>query len=151
MSNAGIIDLGNSTLIFDTFNTQQAAEDLKVAAEELTGHSVQYVVNSHWHGDHVRGNQAFSSSIIISSTKTFDLISTIFPNRIQQQKEMLPQLDEELVSLKQKMETEEDVTWVRCSLTLGNSGEAFQVKKTCDTAVWQESSSLQILVFPVLH
>ena len=29
-SNAGIVDLGDLTLVFDTFQTPQAAQDLKV-------------------------------------------------------------------------------------------------------------------------
>ncbi len=108
MGNTGIIDLGENVLIFDTFNTQQAAEDLKMAAEELTGHQVQYVVNSHWHGDHIRGNQVFASSIIISSTKTLELMSSLHPDRIQRQKAMLPKLDEDLASLREKMGREEN-------------------------------------------
>jgi alkyl sulfatase BDS1-like metallo-beta-lactamase superfamily hydrolase len=36
--NAGIIDLGDATLIFDPFMTPEAAEDLKKASELLTGH-----------------------------------------------------------------------------------------------------------------
>lgn len=40
MSNAGIVDLGETTLIFDTFATPQAAQDLRKAAEELIGHPI---------------------------------------------------------------------------------------------------------------
>lgn len=32
MSNAGLIDMGDHTLIFDTFNTPQAGKDLREAA-----------------------------------------------------------------------------------------------------------------------
>jgi glyoxylase-like metal-dependent hydrolase (beta-lactamase superfamily II) len=106
MGNAGIVDMGNYALVFDTFNTQQAAEDLKRAAEELTGHHVQYVINSHWHGDHIRGNQVFSSSIIISSTRTYELIKTLNPERIKRQKALLPRLDEDIETLKKRLETE---------------------------------------------
>lgn len=37
VGNAGFIDLGDKTIVFDTFNTQQAAEDLRSMAEALTG------------------------------------------------------------------------------------------------------------------
>ncbi|WP_246199929.1 MBL fold metallo-hydrolase [Salirhabdus euzebyi] len=43
-------------MVFDTFNTQQASEDLKMIAEKATNNQVTWVVNSHWHGDHIRGN-----------------------------------------------------------------------------------------------
>ena len=70
MSNAGIVDLGDTTLIFDTFATPQAAQDLLNAAEQLTGHPIRYVINSHKHGDHVWGNQVFSRDAQIISTIT---------------------------------------------------------------------------------
>jgi cyclase len=58
-SNAGIVDLGKRTLVFDTFDSIRAAEDLKAAAEQLTGRPASYVVISHWHPDHWTGNQLF--------------------------------------------------------------------------------------------
>ena len=67
-SNAGIIDLGDRTLVFDTFDTPAAARDLRTAAESLTGRMVTYVVISHVHSDHWMGNQVFPSSTIILST-----------------------------------------------------------------------------------
>ncbi|HLG62042.1 MAG TPA: MBL fold metallo-hydrolase [Ktedonosporobacter sp.] len=71
MSNAGIVDLGETTLIFDTFATPQAAQDLRKAAEELIGHPVAYVVNSHRDGDHWWGNQVFlPDADIIATGKT---------------------------------------------------------------------------------
>lgn len=70
MSNAGIIDLGDATLIFDTFSTPQAAQDLRNAAEQLVGSPIAYVVNSHRHGDHYWGNQVFIDGAAIIATKT---------------------------------------------------------------------------------
>jgi len=59
-SNAGIVDLGDRTLIFDAFLTPTAAEDLRAAAEHLTGRAATTVVNSHTHTDHCLGNQVFA-------------------------------------------------------------------------------------------
>lgn len=92
VGNAGIVDLGDAVLIFDTFNAQQAAHDLRKAAEELTGDKPKYVVNSHWHGDHVRGNQVFADSTIIATQTTYDLMKNIHPERIQKQIDGLPEL-----------------------------------------------------------
>lgn len=69
ISNAGIIDLGNKTLVFDAFISPDAAHELKQTAEQLTKHPVSFVVNSHFHDDHVRGNQAFSPGTAIISTE----------------------------------------------------------------------------------
>jgi Metallo-beta-lactamase superfamily len=50
--NAGIVDLGDRTLVFDTFLVPPAAEDLRDAAHSLTGRPVDWVINSHEHFDH---------------------------------------------------------------------------------------------------
>jgi glyoxylase-like metal-dependent hydrolase (beta-lactamase superfamily II) len=57
--NAGIVDLGDRTVVIDPGMTPAAARDLKAAAEALTKRPVTLVVNTHWHNDHVRGNQVF--------------------------------------------------------------------------------------------
>jgi cyclase len=69
IGNAGIVDLGDRTLIYDTFLTPQAARDLRTAAEALTGRPIDAVINSHWHNDHIWGNQVFSANTEIISTK----------------------------------------------------------------------------------
>jgi glyoxylase-like metal-dependent hydrolase (beta-lactamase superfamily II) len=61
LGDAAIIDLGDTTLVVDTFTTIQAAEDLQAAAEHLTGIPVSYVMNTHWHSDHTCGNMTTSS------------------------------------------------------------------------------------------
>ncbi|MGP4080890.1 MBL fold metallo-hydrolase [Pseudalkalibacillus sp. R45] len=83
VANAGIIDLGDQTIIFDTFNTQQAAEELKTAAQDLTLSPITCVINSHWHGDHIRGNQVFEGIKIISSESTYSKMKELHPNRIK--------------------------------------------------------------------
>lgn len=67
-SNGGIIDLGDQTLIFDTFESHLAAEDLAAAAEALTGRRATYVIISHAHADHWCGNQAFGPEMPIITT-----------------------------------------------------------------------------------
>jgi glyoxylase-like metal-dependent hydrolase (beta-lactamase superfamily II) len=64
-SNAGIVDLGDQTLIFDTFDTALAAEDLRAAAESLTGRPATCVIISHVHADHWCGNQVFAPQVPI--------------------------------------------------------------------------------------
>ena len=68
--NAGVVDLGGETLVFDTSWTP-------AAARELAGRGpVTWVVNSHWHGDHVRGNQVFEGATIVSTRRTRELIAS---------------------------------------------------------------------------
>lgn len=73
--NAGIVDLGTSTLLFDTFLTPQAASDLRTAAQILTGRNPAFVVNSHWHFDHSLGNPMFGACSIYGTETTRDLLA----------------------------------------------------------------------------
>ena len=77
ISNAGMVDLGDSTLIIDTFLTPSAAEELRADAQRLTGHIPGHVVNTHYHNDHIWGNQVFTPEAdLISTIKTRVLIQT---------------------------------------------------------------------------
>lgn len=92
-ANAGIIDLGGKTLIFDTFLSPIAAQDLLKAAGELTGNPVTHIVNSHFHNDHIRGNQVFPASVEIISTKnTLESIARIEPEQITWELQNVPML-----------------------------------------------------------
>jgi cyclase len=69
IGNAGIVDLGDRTLVYDTFIAPQAAQDLRTAAEALTGRAIDTVIDSHWHNDHIWGNQVFGAGTDIISTE----------------------------------------------------------------------------------
>lgn len=99
VGNAGFIDLGGKTVIFDTFNTQQAAEDLRDIAENITKQPVSWVINSHWHGDHIRGNQVFKNRNILSSQTTLQKMKENHPQRIAKQKEDIQGLNNYIASL----------------------------------------------------
>lgn len=73
VSNAGIVDFGDFTLVWDSMASEFAAADLRHAAEKLTGKPVSILVNSHHHMDHTRGNQVFAGCQIISSVMSRDL------------------------------------------------------------------------------
>lgn len=77
IGNAGLVDLGGILVVFDTFMTPQAASDLRRASEGLFGRAPDIVINSHYHNDHIWGNQVFEpGALIISSTRTRELITT---------------------------------------------------------------------------
>src|SRR5258706_8222420 len=109
MSNAGIIDLGDRTLIFDTFFTQQAAEDLRIAVEQLTDKPVTYVINSHMHGDHVHGNQIFAPEAdIIATPRTRELMETRVVEKLAENKSDIAGGQAFLKSLEERIEQEKD-------------------------------------------
>lgn len=77
ISNAGLVDLGDSTLVIDTFLTPSAAEELRADAQRLTGRTPGRVVNTHYHNDHIWGNQVFlPEADLISTIETRVLIQT---------------------------------------------------------------------------
>jgi cyclase len=104
MSNAGIIDLGGQTLLWDTGTSPRAAIELKRVAEELTGRSVGIVINSHHHLDHSLGNQVFAGSSIFSTRITRDLMRARFERLLEEVK----QFPEWIVQTKSELETVTD-------------------------------------------
>jgi cyclase len=97
LCNAGIVDLGGETVVFDTMLTPMAARDLVRAAERTTGRRPTWVVNSHWHGDHIWGNSSFPGSHIVSSREVRKNIlqlsrSQFEANRLEMRRE-LPRID----------------------------------------------------------
>ncbi|SFG59770.1 MBL fold metallo-hydrolase [Sporolactobacillus nakayamae] len=81
-SNAGIIDIGDQTLIFDAFATPTSADDLRIAAEKLTDRQATLILNSHYHLDHVNGDQIFQDVPIISTKLTREQIANQQPKLI---------------------------------------------------------------------
>jgi cyclase len=91
--NAGIVDLGDKTLVYDPFMTPEAARELRASAEELTGRPVSIVVNSHYHNDHIRGNQAFMPiASVVSTSWTRDQIAKSEPEEQAWEKRHAPAL-----------------------------------------------------------
>jgi cyclase len=85
IGNAGVIDLGDQTLVVDTFLTPQAGRDLRAWAEEVTGRVPDLVVNTHFHNDHIWGNQVFlPEAQLISSERTRQLIQTMGMEELQE-------------------------------------------------------------------
>jgi cyclase len=74
-SNCGIVDLGRSSLVFDTSTTPRSARELRTAARILTEKEPLEVVNSHWHLSHSLGNPIFGSCTIRATARTRDLLA----------------------------------------------------------------------------
>jgi cyclase len=87
VGNAAIVDLGDETLVFDTTLSFRLATGLRDDARRLTGRDASILANSHWHGDHVFGNQSFADIRIVSTTGTKELIETVGAQRLVQRKE----------------------------------------------------------------
>lgn len=110
--NAGIIDLGDQTIIFDSFLTPQAAAELLTVAEALTPSPVKLVVNSHHHSDHIGGNQVFPATInIVSTSATRSLMLADAPQQLAKQQaqgvQRLTELEKQWVTTRKPTEKQE--------------------------------------------
>lgn len=115
--NAGIVDLGDKTLIFDTFLSIKAAQDIQRISIELTSNPIYYLVNSHYHNDHIRGNQVFKPKAnIINTILTRAAIAKNEPNQIKQEGDYAPkrlaELQKDIKSKTDKTELQELNMWL---------------------------------------
>lgn len=59
VSNAVIVLLDDGVLVVDSQNAPGTARAVIAEVRKLTDKPVRYLVNTHWHGDHVQGNRAY--------------------------------------------------------------------------------------------
>lgn len=76
VGNAGIVDLGDATLVFDAGMTPEAGAELAAAALALTGRPPTQLLLSHYHNDHLRGFQAMPDAPLAASEATRALVDT---------------------------------------------------------------------------
>jgi cyclase len=81
VGNAAIVDLGEETLVVDTHVTPAAGRELRAASGPA-----RWVLNTHWHADHVLGNGEFPEAMIIATTRTKELMATIGADRLEQRR-----------------------------------------------------------------
>lgn len=113
-SNAGIVDLGDGILIFDSFTTPSAGYELRRQAEDIMGKKVKYLINSHYHGDHVFGNQAFMDTTIISTSTTKKWCKEI--NEIGDLEKEKNEMEKYLNNLRNQIEVNQNII-IKTSLT----------------------------------
>jgi cyclase len=107
-SNAGIIDLGGRVLVFDAFESLTAGKELHTAVTHLTGKRATWLANSHKHGDHWGGNQAFSAEAVILSTPLTRLGMLGWGKEMENMKTRPHVIKKEIRDLEKKLENEVD-------------------------------------------
>jgi cyclase len=94
--NAAVIVNRDHVLVVDTHSKPSAAKALiQQIRDEVTGLPVRYVVDSHLHGDHAMGNEAypevFGANVeVISSVKTREWLEKLGVPRMQETLDALP-------------------------------------------------------------
>ncbi len=161
ISNAGIIDLGDRTLIFDTFLTPQAARDLRVVAQELTGRDAGIIINSHYHNDHIWGNQVFSPSAhILSTHKTRELILSEGKNELTSARKTsaarLQAFQKQYKETQNEQERQDLLLWVGYYEALVNNLPALEVRLPDITfqdrlVIFGSARSVELIPFDASH
>ena len=81
-TDAGFLVEEEGVVIIDTLMTRTLAERLLAEAARVTDKPVRYVVNTHWHGDHLFGNALMPEAPIIAhDTCREDLFTEWTPHR----------------------------------------------------------------------
>ena len=109
--NAAVVVNRDHVLVVDTHSKPSAAQALiNQVLAEVTELPVRYVVDSHLHGDHAMGNEAypevFGSGVeVISSVKTREWLETLGLPRL---KESLGSVPKQVDDLRRKLESSKD-------------------------------------------
>ena len=109
--NAAVIVNRDHVLVVDTHSKPSAAKALiRQIRDEITVLPVRYVVDSHLHGDHAMGNEAYPEVFgagveVISSVKTREWLEKL---GVQRLKESLDGLPKQIAELRAGMEAIQD-------------------------------------------
>jgi cyclase len=109
--NAAVIVNRDHVLVVDTHSKPSAAKALiRQIRAEITQVPVRYVVDSHLHGDHAMGNEAypevFGANVeVISSVKTREWLEKLGMARL---KESLDDVPKQITQLRSKLESSKD-------------------------------------------
>lgn len=109
--NAAVIVNRDHVLVVDTHSNPSAAKALiRQIRDEVTDLPVRYVVDSHLHGDHAMGNEAYPEVFgagveVISSVKTREWLEKLGVPRMQETLEYLPK---QIADLRARMEASRD-------------------------------------------
>ncbi len=110
--NAAVFENARDLVIVDTHTLPSTAAALTAQLRRLTPKPVRYVVNTHFHGDHVLGNPAYRKlapgADFISSTATRRLIEEVNPKFLQEMVESAPKQVEALERSRDKAKTPEE-------------------------------------------
>lgn len=110
--NAAIFENANGLLIVDTHSLPSAAAALVAQLRQLSSKPVRYIVNTHYHADHVLGNPEYRKlapgADIISSTATRQLIAERNPDMVKSWVAGAPKQIEELERAREKAKTAEE-------------------------------------------
>jgi glyoxylase-like metal-dependent hydrolase (beta-lactamase superfamily II) len=107
-SNAGIVDLGDHTLLVDAFDTLVAGRDLRRTAETLFERPVETVILTHAHSDHWIGASVFDASTTLLASRTVRRVCFEWGAEIMEEFQDPDEWAEWLKEAEEQLQTEQD-------------------------------------------
>ena len=102
-TNAGFIVTEEGVLVIDSLMTPSLAGALYTAIRNITSAPIRYLVNTHFHGDHVFGNQYFLPAPIVAHSNCRIELAEKFDLNMQRYREgrpdLIPELDQVRITL----------------------------------------------------
>jgi cyclase len=74
LSNTGLVELGEARVAFDTSLTLRSAREILARSGPSSGSTPPMAINSHWHMDHLLGNQLFAPGAIYATRRTIEIV-----------------------------------------------------------------------------
>lgn len=130
-SNAGIIDLGDRTILVDTFDTLAAGGDLRHIAEALFDRPVDMIVFTHSHPDHWKGAQVFETSTTLLTTEAIQKEYKKFGKGILEDYQKPEEWEEYVQEMEEELQAETDER-VRVSLERSIERTRFEMAEMAD-------------------
>jgi cyclase len=107
-SNAGIIDLGDRTLLVDAFDTVAAGRDLRQAAEALFERPVDTIILTHPHSDHWKGASVFDATTTLLASRITRQVCLEWGAEIMEGFQDPAEWEDWLKEAEEQLETEQD-------------------------------------------
>ncbi len=118
VSNAGIIDLGDRTLVVDAMGTLAGGRELRATAEALFGRPVSALVLTHQHDDHWIGASAFGPETLFLCTEPVRAACVPYGEELLEDYQDRAAWETELREMEERLATEKDPR-MRVSLANG--------------------------------
>lgn len=122
-SNAGFAVCGEQVLVVDALMTPTLAQDFLRQIKRVTDKPLAFLVNSHYHGDHVFGNQFFLPAQIIAHVNVRRRLAQLGPDYAKQLGSRMPDLAQEMQQVRLTLP---NVTYTD-SLTLHLDGRTVEI------------------------
>jgi cyclase len=111
---------GEATLVVDTGQFPSIARRVVAELREMRAPPVRYVVNTHWHGDHLLGNSVFRDAYpgvrFIAHSHTVEQATRYYSDYAARMAERLPAAVEDMKKRAAASTSEDEKLWIRKTL-----------------------------------